>query len=525
MAKRPSTYFGEPLSAESKKLVNEVRLKINQPIHPNFDNDFNVYRFVLSAERINKKDKEVVDAAAKALNNHLRIRKAMRLDTTPDMPFDDNPIFRNRLLPLSYILPYTDNCNRLLWYLDYASINVEDTTPDMPFDDNPIFRNRLLPLSYILPYTDNCNRLLWYLDYASINVEAIAHTIRSSESIKYQFLQFEHMLRRVNKQEEKTGCLSGIRHIIDLNGYEINPFTMFFVTNGNLSYYSQLLHFENYPDLVTPMEMVNIPKWIHVPYRMVRTMMPASFNDRFRLHDENFLTTLQQDINIEHIPQTLGGQNEKIRSIPAEKITSENFWKPTNLELLSTLETFHISPRKNRQIYVDVTEASKQLSWYYITDGDIYFGVFYEPPEETSCNNIITTTARHEKEVEHENLEMVYPWLKLAAKIVHESDRPPEETSCNNIITTTARHEKEVEHENLEMVYPWLKLAAKIVHESDRVECTRPGRYWLIFCNKISWLQRRTIHLTMQLSDGETTKRCHTDGTFSSAEPFEVPHL
>ncbi|VDM42464.1 unnamed protein product [Toxocara canis] len=440
MAKRPSTYFGEPLSAESKKLVNEVRLKINQPIHPNFDNDFNVYRFVLSAERINKKDKEVVDAAAKALNNHLRIRKAMRLDTTPDMPFDDNPIFRNRLLPLSYILPYTDNCNRLLWYLDYASINVE----------------------------------------------AIAHTIRSSESIKYQFLQFEHMLRRVNKQvidsikEEKTGCLSGIRHIIDLNGYEINPFTMFFVTNGNLSYYSQLLHFENYPDLVTPMEMVNIPKWIHVPYRMVRTMMPASFNDRFRLHDENFLTTLQQDINIEHIPQTLGGQNEKIRSIPAEKITSENFWKPTNLELLSTLETFHISPRKNRQIYVDVTEASKQLSWYYITDGDIYFGVFYEPPEETSCNNIITTTARHEKEVEHENLEMVYPWLKLAAKIVHES---------------------------------------------DRVECTRPGRYWLIFCNKISWLQRRTIHLTMQLSDGETTKRCHTDGTFSSAEPFEVPHL
>lgn len=35
MAKRPSTYFGEPLSAESKKLVNEVRLKINQPIHPN----------------------------------------------------------------------------------------------------------------------------------------------------------------------------------------------------------------------------------------------------------------------------------------------------------------------------------------------------------------------------------------------------------------------------------------------------------------------------------------------------------
>lgn len=431
MAKRPSTYFGEPLSAESKKLVNEVRLKINQPIHPNFDTDFNVYRFVLASERVNKKDKEIVDCAAKALNSHLRIRKAMQLDTMPDTPFDENPIFRKHLMPCGYILPYTDNCNRLLWYLDYASINVE----------------------------------------------AIAQTIRSSDAIRYQFMQFEHMLRRVNKQEEKTGRLSSIRHIVNLTGYEINPFTMIFVTNGNLSYYSQLLHFDNYPDLVTPIDMVNAPKWIHVPYKVVKTMMPTSFNDRFRLHDENFLSSLQKDISIENIPQTLGGQNEKIRTIPAMKLSNEDFWKPTNLELLSTLETFHISPRKSRQIHIDVNEAGKQLSWYFITDGDIYFGIFYQPFEEASSNNIITTNARHEKEIEHEDLEMVYPWFKIAAKIVHES---------------------------------------------GQLECSRPGRYSLFFCNKISWLQRRTVNLTMQLSDGQTTRRYHTDGTFSTAEPFEV---
>lgn len=33
--KNASTNFGEPLSIESRKLVNELRLKINQPIHPN----------------------------------------------------------------------------------------------------------------------------------------------------------------------------------------------------------------------------------------------------------------------------------------------------------------------------------------------------------------------------------------------------------------------------------------------------------------------------------------------------------
>jgi hypothetical protein len=37
---------------------------------------------------------------------------------------------------------------------------------------------------------------------------------------------------------------------------EINPFTMIFVSSGTLSYYSQLLHYDNYPELVYPIEMV-----------------------------------------------------------------------------------------------------------------------------------------------------------------------------------------------------------------------------------------------------------------------------
>jgi len=82
-----------------------------------------------------------------------------------------------------------------------------------------------------------------------------------------QFWQFEHMLRLINRQEQKTGRLSSIRHIIDMTGYgmmsfinevthfplisEINPFTMIFVSSGTLSYYSQLLHYDNCKDFKT----------------------------------------------------------------------------------------------------------------------------------------------------------------------------------------------------------------------------------------------------------------------------------
>lgn len=67
------------------------------------------------------------------------------------------------------------------------------------------------------------------------------------------------------------------------------------------------------------------------------------------------------------------------------------------------------------------------------------------------------------------------------------------------------------------MVYPWLKLGAKLVHEADSVDCTKPGRYWIVLCNKGSWVYRKTINLIIQLVDKTTerTIRCHIDGTFS----------
>ncbi|KAL3989544.1 CRAL/TRIO domain family protein [Acanthocheilonema viteae] len=432
MTKSVSTNFGEPLSIESKKLVDEVRLKINQAIHPNFDNDFNIYRFVLACERVQKKKKDVVITAAKTLNNHLRIRKAFNLDNSPDLPFPENPMYSLKLFPMGNILNLTDNHNRLLWYVEYKTVNVE----------------------------------------------AMAHILRSSESIRLQFRQFEHMLKRVNQQEEKTGRLSGLRHIIDLNDYEINPFTMIFATNGNLAYFSQLFHFDNYPELVSPVEMVNISKWIHVPYKIARTMMPDSFTERFRLHNENFLPDLLKEIKIEDIPVTLGGKNEEIQCQPA---AYEQYVTSRSLELPDNLETIIISPGKQSQIYVDVKEKGDRLQWYFTTDSDINFGVFYEPPHQILSSN----------------------------------------SAINDI-------RQNIDTDKFEMVYPWLRLTARLVPEADSIECITPGRYWIIICNKSSWMRRKTVNLIIQLvyKDSGYAKRCHSDGTFEScSKPFVIDCL
>uniref|UniRef100_A0A0K0D5Z0 CRAL-TRIO domain-containing protein n=1 Tax=Angiostrongylus cantonensis TaxID=6313 RepID=A0A0K0D5Z0_ANGCA len=319
-----STAFGEPLTDLSKRIVNDVRLRITQPISEIFDTDFNIYRFVMAAERLHKKEKDIIEASTRSLNNHLRIRKALDLDNEPVKSFDENPIFQKKLMPKGEILTAHDRQNRLLWYIEYSTISVE----------------------------------------------SIAHALQTSQACKYQFWQFEYMLRRVMEQEEKTGRLSSIRHIVDMSGYEINPFTMIFVSSGTLAYYSQLFHYDNYPELVTPVDIVNIAKWIYVPYNVARTMMPTGFSDKFRLHDGNFLKALAEEIDVNYIPTSLGGKNKDISCIGAVRVPQCEYWVSDSPELLNQLESFHIPARKSRHMTIEITET-KTLSWYFRTDGDV----------------------------------------------------------------------------------------------------------------------------------------------------------
>lgn len=86
------------------------------------------------------------------------------------------------------------------------------------------------------------------------------------------------------------------------------------------------------------------------------------------------------------------------------------------------------------------------------------------------------------------------------------------------------------------MVYPWLKLSAKLVDENDAVICGTPGVYYIVFSNKHSWLQSRSIDVIVLLSDSQSTeiennsttqvaKRFHVDGTLTETPLFSNNHF
>lgn len=68
---------------------------------------------------------------------------------------------------------------------------------------------------------------------------------------------------------------------------------------------------------------------------------------------------------------------QNIHCTGAEKIPQSEYWIPENPDLLHHLEHFHIPAKKTRHISLDILEP-KTLSWYFRTDGDVFFGIFYE---------------------------------------------------------------------------------------------------------------------------------------------------
>ena len=92
--------------------------------------------------------------------------------------------------------------------------------------------------------------------------------------------------------------------------------------------------------------------------------------------------------------------------------------------------------------------------------------------------------------------------------------------STNGISTEQQRDDFDIE--TAEMVYPWFKLTAKLVHEFDAINCTRAGAYYLVFSNRHSWVKSRTVDLLVQTSDTNGAKRHFADSGGAQPAPIDA---
>ncbi len=76
---------------------------------------------------------------------------------------------------------------------------------------------------------------------------------------------------------------------------------------------------------------------------------------------------------------------------------------------------------------------------------------------------------------------------------------------------------KHLDMETLEMVYPWIRVTARLVPEQDEILCSKPANYYLVFCNKSAWVTRRNVYVHVSVTEAAKKNRENTE---SSLKPF-----
>ncbi len=122
--------MGRGLGQEERRLVAQLRDKCHALLSPKYDTDFNLYRWLLNTEKVQKirrttHPEQLVSTTAIALNNHLKYRKLLHLDDETAPTWEDNPLYKHKLLPLGHLVEKPDKNNRFMWYIEYRSLRFE----------------------------------------------------------------------------------------------------------------------------------------------------------------------------------------------------------------------------------------------------------------------------------------------------------------------------------------------------------------------------------------------------------------
>ncbi|KRZ22323.1 Ubiquitin carboxyl-terminal hydrolase isozyme L5, partial [Trichinella pseudospiralis] len=416
MVRRQQNHKAE-LESGKLELVAELRARLASSLPARYDTEFNLARWLTSADKVSR-SKGNVDLAEKNLRHHLKFRQALNLNDEQVPTWDENPIYKHQLLPKGHFE----------WIA-----------------------------------SGHC--FLWWVDYSTLDMSALLYTQKSTDVLIYHFWKYEQMLRMVNEREAATGQQCTVYAVIDLRQWPFNPLTLLFVNDGQMSYYANLFHYEHYPDLVQPINLINAPTWISLPYRLVKSTMPKDFGDRFRVLNHNYMATLLEELPLEVVPESMGGLNKErqcFETVPSKYPLPGSCEHRIEVKRLADeAHHFHVNARRRHLIPVEC-QPGWTLQWRFTTDSALMFGIFFKPAGEQKVPT------------------------------------------------------KPTDLDKLEMVYPLLRFAAKFVPESGQLKCLNAGTYYLAFCNKSSWWSRRHIHLELHVESQGTVLKQSLDRSLTS---------
>ncbi|WKX93082.1 hypothetical protein Q1695_010816 [Nippostrongylus brasiliensis] len=241
-----------PLTVEERASIERVRVAAGGKGHPYCEHDYNVHRWITAYDG----DEE---EAAKALRRHLNIRDVMSLTSLPNSKGEDIDDEAEKYAPLTIL-----------------------------------GRNRL-----------DDNMVLLFEHSGKIDLNGVIDNIRITRFLRMKFRTMERLQQRVEQEERRMDKQSGGVLIMDLEGLAFTT-TLLSVLAGPYRILWGTL-FEQYPQLIQQIIIINAPKFVNVLYQTCIPFIPKDYRKKIVICGDDAKSTLVKHIDECCLPVELGG--------------------------------------------------------------------------------------------------------------------------------------------------------------------------------------------------------------------------
>ncbi|KAK6733256.1 hypothetical protein RB195_017169 [Necator americanus] len=241
-----------PLNADERAAIERVRAAADGVGHPYCDHDYNIHRWITAYGG----DEE---EAARVLKRHLNIREIMSITELPNSNSGEIDEEAEKYAPLTIL-----------------------------------GRNRM-----------DDNKVLLFEHSGRIDLNGVVDNIRITRFLRMKFRTMERLQQRVEQEERRLDKQSGGVLIMDLEGLSFSTNLLSVLAGPYRILWGTL--FEQYPQLIQQIIIVNAPKFVNLLYQTCIPFIPQDYKSKIIICSGIPKETLLKHIDECCLPVELGG--------------------------------------------------------------------------------------------------------------------------------------------------------------------------------------------------------------------------
>ncbi|KAE9420428.1 hypothetical protein Angca_005792, partial [Angiostrongylus cantonensis] len=239
------------------------------------------------------------------------------------------------------------------------------------------------PISIVGPNRKDGDHLIVVDQCGRVDIGGVMKSIQPTEYLHQLYRNFEKILSLMMEMEARTGVQCYVYYIFDLDGLSFDP-TLLGVLNGPFRTSWQLIA-QHYREFVGRFIVINTPSYINVLWAALSSFIAEHEKSRIAITGKNWRQEILEIADRNCLPERYGGQisDEKIMRNP-KPVPKDLYWRPkAGYPNAAALHRISIPAARSRTL-VYFVPGNTELLFYSQNDADITFSYYYSEKEDVT---------------------------------------------------------------------------------------------------------------------------------------------